>query len=312
VDETLWIREGETRAIPNTPGFYIESKEFTLETYDKSQTDEVFGEAIERVGTIASNYQTDVILYQKPEDALPGDTKNLKQIKEESIQVNKPLKFEGFAVYQMDFRLDELRSMQFSLINKETEEPLGDLSIDLVNPEKTYKVGEGSTVELLGYYPDFSGFEDGEPQTKSPLPNNPAFLVKMITPQTPKGETSFVAIKQTLEPLGENEYKLAFQNVETRDVSGLTIRKDKTLWILALGGLLFMIGVVQGAYFNHRRIWIHETTDGQLAVAAHTNKNWFALKKELDQVSEVAQLPAYEDQQELETEVDKKDGEKSS
>ena len=312
VDETLWIREGETRAIPETPGFYLESKEFILETYDKSQADEVFGEAIERVGTIASNYQTDVILYQKPEDALPGDTKNLKQIKEESIQVNKPLKFEGFAVYQMDFRLDELRSMQFSLINKETEEPLGDLSIDLVNPEKTYKVGEGSTVELLGYYPDFSGFEDGEPQTKSPLPNNPAFLVKMITPQTPKGETSFVAIKQTLEPLGENEYKLAFQNVETRDVSGLTIRKDKTLWILALGGLLFMIGVVQGAYFNHRRIWIHETTDGQLAVAAHTNKNWFALKKELDQVSEVAQLPAYEDQQELETEVDKKDGEKSS
>lgn len=312
VDETLWIREGETRAIPETPGFYLESKEFILETYDKSQADEVFGEAIERVGTIASNYQTDVILYQKPENALPGDTKNLKQIKEESIQVNKPLKFEGFAVYQMDFRLDELRSMQFSLINKETEEPLGDLTIDLVNPEKTYKVGEGSTVELLGYYPDFSGFEEGEPQTKSPLPNNPAFLVKMITPQTPKGETSFVAIKQTLEPLGENEYKLAFQNVETRDVSGLTIRKDKTLWILALGGLLFMIGVVQGAYFNHRRIWIHETTDGQLAVAAHTNKNWFALKKELDQVSEVAQLPAYEDQQELETEVDKKDGEKSS
>ncbi|MFX3673979.1 MAG: cytochrome c biogenesis protein ResB [Paenisporosarcina sp.] len=312
VDETIWIREGETRAIPETPGYYLESKEFTLETYDKNQTDEVFGEAIERVGTIASNYQTDVVLYKKPENALPGDTKNLEEIKEESIQVNKPLKFEGFAVYQMDFRLDELRSMQFNLINKDTAESLGDLTIDLVNPEKKYKVGEDSTVELLGYYPDFSGFEKGEPQTKSPLPNNPAFLVKMITPQTPKGETSFVAIKQTLEPLGENEYKLAFQNVETRDVSGLTIRKDKTLWILALGGLLFMIGVIQGAYFNHRRIWIHESQDGQLLVAAHTNKNWFAIKRELDLVGEVAKLPAYIDQQDLEIEVDKKDGEKSS
>lgn len=312
VDETMWLREGETRAIPETPGYYLESKEFTLETYDKEQSDEVFGEAIERVGTIASNYQTDVVLYKKPDDALPGDIKNLKQVKEESIQVNQPLKFEGFAVYQMDFRLDELRTMHFNLINKETEEPLGDLSIDLVNPEKKYDVGDGSTVELLGYYPDFSGFEDGEPQTKSPLPNNPAFLVKMITPQTPEGETSFVAIKQTVEPLGENKYKLDFLNVETRDVSGLTIRKDETLWILALGGLLFMIGVVQGAYFNHRRIWIHKTEDDKLVVAAHTNKNWFAIKKELDQVSEIAQLPTYVDQQDFETDVNTKDGEKSS
>lgn len=311
VDETMWIREGDTLAIPETPGFYLESKEFIMETYDKEQSDEVFEEAIERVGTIASNFQTDVVLYKKPEDALPGDTKNLELVKEESIQVNQPLKFDGFAVYQMDFRLNELKAMHFNLINKETEESLGDVTIDLINPKKIYEVGEGSTVEIKGYYPDFSGFENGEPQTISPLPKNPAFLIKMTTPETPEGETSFVAIQQTLEPLGVNEYKLAFQNIETRDVSGLTIRKDKTLGVLSLGGLIFMIGVVQGAYFNHRRIWIHETTDGQLAVAAHTNKNWFAIKRELDQVSEAAQLPAYEDQQDLET-MEKKDGEISS
>ncbi|MDX1769983.1 MAG: cytochrome c biogenesis protein ResB [Planococcaceae bacterium] len=309
VDETMWIREGETRAIPETGGYYLESKEFTLETYDKDQTDEVFGEAIERVGTIASNYQTDVVLYKNPENALPGDTKNLKEVKKESIQVNQPLKFDGFAVYQMDFRLDELKTMNFNLINKQTEESLGDVSIDLIDPENQYDLGEGSSVELLGYYPDFSGFENGEPQTKSPLPNNPAFLIKMITPDTPEGETSFVAIKQTVEPLGENEYKLAFENVETRDVSGLTIRKDKTLWILGLGGLIFMIGVVQGAYFNHRRIWIHETKNGEIAIAAHTNKNWFAIKKELDQVTEAALLPRYTDQQDIDSEVDKKEGE---
>ncbi|MGB2993457.1 MAG: cytochrome c biogenesis protein ResB, partial [Paenisporosarcina sp.] len=312
VDETMWIREGETRAIPEAPGFYLESKEFILETYDKDQADEVFGEAIERVGTIASNYQTDVVLYKKPEEALPGQTEDLKEVKKESIQVNHPLKFEGYAVFQMDFRLDELKTMHFNLSNKATGESLGDLAIDLVNPEKSYDVGKGSKVELIGYYPDFSGFENGEPQTKSPVPNNPAFLVKMFTPETPKGETSFVAIKQTIEPLGDNEFKLEFQNVDTRDVSGLTIRKDKTLWILALGGLLFMIGVAQGSYFNHRRIWIHESTDGQLVVAAHTNKNWFGVKKELDQVTEVAQLPQYIDQHDTEGKELKEDGEKSS
>jgi len=312
VDETMWLREGETRAIPEAPGYYLESKEFILETYDKDQANEVFGDAIDRVGTIASNYQTDVVLYKTPEDGLPGQTDSLEEVKKESIQVNKPLKFDGFAVYQMDFRLDELRTMHFSLINKASGESLGDVSVDLVDPKTNYDLGNGTTVELRGYYPDFSGFENGEPQTISPVPNNPAFLVKMTTPETPEGETSFVAIKQTVEPLGDNEYKLEFQNVDTRDISGLTIRKDKTLWILAFGGLIFMIGVAQGSYFNHRRIWILESKDGRLHVAAHTNKNWFGVKKELDQVTEVAQLPEYIDQQDIEAQELKKDGEKSS
>src|SRR5690606_24408886 len=160
----------------------------------------------------------------------------------------------------------------------------------------------------LDYYPDFSGFEDGEPQTATPVPNNPAFLFKMTTPETPEGETSFVAIRQTLEPLGENTYKLAFQSADTRDVSGLTVRKDKTIPVIALGGLIFMIGVVQGSYFNHRRFWIRKSDDGRIQVAGHTSKNWVALQRELDAVTEHAGLPAYTDQRDKEGHSDKSEG----
>lgn len=73
VDETLWIREGETRAIPDAPGYVLESKGFTLETYTGEGEEEKFGEAIDRVGTVAKNYQTDVVLYKIPEGALPGE-----------------------------------------------------------------------------------------------------------------------------------------------------------------------------------------------------------------------------------------------
>ena len=65
VDETMWIREGETRSIPGAEGYYLESKEFIMENYTKEEADEVFGDALERVGMIAKNYQTDVALYQK-------------------------------------------------------------------------------------------------------------------------------------------------------------------------------------------------------------------------------------------------------
>ncbi|MDN3450411.1 cytochrome c biogenesis protein ResB [Planococcus sp. APC 3906] len=297
VDETLWLREGETRAIPEAPGYTLESKGFAVENYTGEDGEEKFGEALERVGTVVKNYQTDVVLYKKPEDALPGET-NLEKVKEYPIRVNEPLKFDGYAVYQMDFKEDELKTMTFALTNKETEETLGNLTIDLINPEKEYTLEGGSVVKLVGYYPDFSGFENGEPQTKTPLPNNPGFLIEMTTPDTPQGETSFITIQNTVEPFGDNDYKLAFQSVETRDVSGLTVRKDRTLPILGLGGLIFMIGVAQGMYFNHRRFWIQQQANGEIILAGHTNKNWFGLKKDLDQVKEYASLPAYTDQQE--------------
>jgi len=298
VDETLWIREGETRAIPEAPGYYLENENFTLETYTGEGDEERFSEAIDRVGSVAKNYQTDSILYQAPEDSLPGATDELKKVKEHAIQVNQPLKFDGYAVYQVDFRQNELKAMTFDLTNKETEESLGTMTIDLVSPEKSYEMDNGARVDLLGYYPDFSGFEDGEPQTETPIPNNPGFLVKMFTPETPEGEVSFIVIQNTIEPLGDNQYKLTFQGAETRDVAGLTIRKDRTLPILGLGGLIFMIGVAQGMYFNHRRFWIQQQADGSVILAGHTNKNWFGLKKDLDQVSEYASLPPYKDQQE--------------
>jgi len=309
VDDTLWIREGETRTIPGAPGYYLHSNEFTLETYSKEDK-EVYGEALDRVGTVPKNFQSDVTLFKKPENALPGEDK-LEKVKDASIIVNHPLKFDGYAVYQMDYSLNELKAMTFQLTNKKTEKSLGEFTIDLINPEKVYDLGNGSKVEILNYTPDFSGFKNGVPQTKTPLPNNPAFLVKMTTPDTPEGESSFVAIRDTVEPLGENQYKLKFQDVQTRDASGLVIRKDRTLPILGLGGLIFLLGVAQGSYWNHRRFWIQKAADGTLLVAGYTNKNWFALRKELDVVTDYANLPAYTDQQDPEFE-EKKVGEEDA
>ena len=203
-------------------------------------------------------------------------------------------------MYQMDYRLNELKTMIFELTNKETQKSLGTIRIDLTNPQDEYVLENDSKVSLLGYYPDFSGFEEGVPQTATQTPNNPAFIFKMYSPEKPEGETSFVAIQQTLEPNGENLYKMKFSNVETRNMSGITVRKDKTIPILFVGGFIFMLGVVIGAYFNHRRIWVEELQDGTIRLAAHTNKNWFSMKKDLDALTAYAHLPAYIDQQESE------------
>ncbi|WP_172369429.1 cytochrome c biogenesis protein ResB [Sporosarcina jiandibaonis] len=307
VDETLWIREGEMLEIPGAPGYYIENNGFTIENYSIEEDDEVFSTALERVGMIPKNYQTDVSLYKNADDALPGQTENIELVKDESIIVNHPLTFDGYSVFQMDFRLDELKSMTFQLTEKATEESLGEFTIDLINPDDKYELGNGAIVEVKEYYPDYDGIKDGEPYSKSPIPNNPAFIFKMITPEKPEGEMSFVAIRQTLET-EENDYKANFLSAETRDISGLTIRKDRTLYLLLFGGIVFMIGVSQGSYWNHRRIWIQKGEENEILLASHTNKNWFALRKEIEQVREYADLPQYEDREDTESELDDEEG----
>jgi cytochrome c biogenesis protein len=296
VDKILWIREGETKVIPETNGeYYLKNDGFILEMYDKEKDKEVFEEAIDKAGMVAKNYQSNVTLYKKQGDTVAGEEADLEKVKDFEIKVNKPLKFEKFALYQVDYKLNELNKMSFALTNKKTGEEYGDLTVDLNDPQDVYDLGNGYKAEVVSYFPDFEFDENGEPITKSRVPNNPAFVFKMFTPDKPDGEISFVAIRQTIEPFGDNEYKMAFKGIDTKNVSALTVRKDLTLWIIALGGVIFMIGVAQGSYWNHRRIWLRRV-NGEVWVAGHTNKNWHGLKREIEAALDGTGIKVPEDQ----------------
>lgn len=307
VDESMWLREGETRAIDGMDGYFLYNDKFILETYDNDPQ----GEQVRQgVNVVAKNFQTNVTLYKQKEGAIAGQTADLEKIKDYEIRVNHPLKHDGYAIYQMDYRLNELKKMMFELQNKATGESLGMVAIDLTEPQEEYVIDDKTKVKLVTFLPDFSGFKDGVPQTASPYPNNPAFIFRMITPEKPEGETSFVAIQETLEPLGENAYKMKFLSVEMRNMSGLTIRKDKTIPLLFIGGFIFMLGVVIGSYWNHRRLWVEQLEDGTIRLAAHTNKNWYGMKKDLDAVTAHASLPQYMDL--VEKEQQEKEGDTTS
>lgn len=301
VDETLWVREGETAAIPGTDGkYYLKNNQFSVETYNSKTEKKVFADAIDRVGDgrVAKNFQTDAVLYKREGKIVYGEKPKLEKVTEEDIRVNQPLRFDSFSVYQVDYKENQLDQMVFQLIDKKTKKSFGSLKINLLDPDSVYDLGNGYKVEIASYLPDFYFNQDGEPSTKTKIPNNPAFVFNIITPDKPKGEKSFVAIQETIEGSGNNKYKLKFDHVEMKNITGLTVRKDLTLWVLAVGGAIFMIGVIQGMYWQHRRIWLH-SQDGAVMVAGHTNKNWFGLKKDLAFILADSGLTEPVDQKEL-------------
>lgn len=286
VDESLWIRDGETVVIPGTDGkYYLHSDIFLIETYEKDQEGEVSANSLpeESDGNIIRNYQTNVTLYEREGEILYGETPKLKKIKSEQIRVNQPLKYDSYALYQASYKLNELNTLTFQLVDQNANERFGEIEIDLINPQKSYELDNNYKVEILEYFPNFHFNSDGQPSTRSQTPDNPAFYFNMISPDNPEGEKSFVAIQQTMELSGDNRLKMEFVSAETKSVSSLTVRKDNTLWFLGVGGAIFMIGVVQGMYWNHRRIWIIRKRD-TLFIAGHTNKNWYGIQKEINHI----------------------------
>lgn len=297
VDEQLWVREGETEVIPGTEGeYYIKNEDFFVEVYDEN--DERYKEAIQKEGgSVPKNYQTDAVLYQRTDDSLPGAEPELEKVKEGSIQVNRPIKIDGFALYQTTYQLNEFESMSFKLHEKgdPNEESLGEITVDLIDPKQEYKLDNGYRVVLDKYYPEFK-MENGEPVTESKYPRNPALVFNIYTPENPNDpEVSMLGVGFNIDPTESNDYKLGITNVEMRDVTGLTITKDLTLPILGLGGFIFMIGVIQGMYWNHRRIWVQPRENG-LWIAGHTNKNWYGLKRDIQQVIAGTSIPEPNDQ----------------
>ncbi|QDP40505.1 cytochrome c biogenesis protein ResB [Radiobacillus deserti] len=296
IDDYVWVREGETKVVPSTDQqYYVKNEDFIVETYDEN--DERYKESLAKQGVVPSNFQTNAVVYKNTNAKIPGAEPELEVLKEDSIKVNHPLKFDGFALYQSNYQLNEFKSMTFRVHRTDDpdEKALGTFQIDLMDPKSEYTLDNGFRVVIDQYFPDYY-MSDGEPRSQSKYPKNPAFVFFVYPPNETEPEISFAGIGRNV-PSGDNEYKIGIEAFEMRDVTGLTVKRDYTLPFIALGGLIFMIGVVQGMYWHHRRIWIHPTENG-LLLAGHTNKNYFGVKKDIEKIIEGTSITMVEDQQE--------------
>ncbi|WP_214761489.1 cytochrome c biogenesis protein ResB [Exiguobacterium sp. s129] len=293
-DTLEWVREGDTVSLEATNGeYYLRNDQFILEMYDpeNNEEDAKFAAAIEKAGAVPKNYETELTLFKKTgtnEDGSP----QLEQVDVGSTKVNHPFKFEKYEVYQEQYSSrPEFLSMSFMLADKQTGDEYGPFKVDLENPEKSYDL-EGVTVTLKDLYPDFE-VKDGQPNTKSPRALNPAFFFNVESPEG-EMESNLIGIRLNVAD-EENRYEVKFAGTEMASTSGLRVKSDSTYPILIVGATIFMIGIVMGMYWPHRRVWIRRHED-EVLVAGFTNKNPSSLRREVSPLLEQSGLPMWEDQ----------------
>ena len=98
----------------------------------------------------------------------------------------------------------------------------------------------------------------------------------------------------------DNEYNIRFVEAEDHMASVLTLKKDLAMPYMAAGFIIFLIGLFIGSYINHRRIWINAEGD-TMNIAAHTNKNYYGMKKEMNTILESYEFEAMKDKEEEES-----------
>lgn len=279
IDTYVWVRDGQTVPVTGTTEYYVKSEGFYLEIYDDQNLPGI-DQLVSNEQIIPREFRTEAVLFESVVDQETGEM-TLEEVMRHTILVNNPLEYKGLKLVQSDYRINEFSEFTFNVQNKATQHVVGEVHIDLYNPQSTYDLGNGYEVELREYYPDFEMDRNQQPITKGNIPNNPAFIFMIKTPDNPEGERSWVFLGQTVEdPDALNQYELKLKDVKLNSVSGLMVRKDISLPVLAVGALIFMIGLSMGFYWNHRRIWVQQV-EGQIWVAAHTNKNWFGVHREV-------------------------------
>lgn len=292
LDHYMGFIEGQTVKIPDTP-YYLKNEQFSVVYYDEKEMSEKFRE---RNQTVAKSYMTKAVLYECSKNCDDSSKEpELKQVTTHDIVVNSPLNYKGLLAYQFDFsETPQLISVTPMLKNKKTGETFGPFKIKMKNPAETYEAGPYK-LTLKGYFPEFSLNDAGQPVTKSNDPNAPAFVFSITGPNMPAEGSAYMYFPREVDKVNFRQDAIngavgsqwdisvnSMQDVEIANyTSFLNIRKDLALPYIWVGSAMFMIGVIMGLYWQHRRIWIRIDDGNALTLGAHTNKNWYGIRNEV-------------------------------
>lgn len=292
MDQYSGFLEGVPVKIENTP-YYLENEQFTVEYYTEEELPSEFrgqGRAVPKL------FETKAILYECTANCSTNQPE-LKQVHRQNIEVNKPLKYKDLLAYQFDYRETiQIRSVNVS-ITDENNQNFGPFELSTISPKETYVV-DPYVLTLKDYYPEFALNDKGMPYTKSRAPLAPAFIFLVQGPNLAEEGEVFIYFPRDVDKQRFSQDKLNAGVSDMIDIgaasmndvdisqftSFLNIRMDRALPYIFTGGVIFMIGVIMGIYWQHRRIWIRIDDDREITIGAHTSKNWFGIRKELSDV----------------------------
>jgi len=254
ISKDALIADGQTVKIQDTD-FALTNHSFTMETYPSG---------------MPSRFATDTSLLE-----------NGVEVVRTLVEVNKPLVYKGWEVFQTSFR-QEPGTASIKVMTADTNQQVAGFTIDLRQPETVFPVGDQVNVVIRSYFHDFVvDPQTGQPTNASFEVNNPVMMAEFVTVDQEElvGRAALIVLAQA-DPVFEGPLYLSVENVETRWYTALRLRKDKTAPYMFTGLGIVLLGMSITFFMFHWQVWVR-AEDGKLLIGARAYKNKFGLKQEM-------------------------------
>ena len=116
------------------------------------------------------------------------------------------------------------------------------------------------------FYPDYVMVKGSGPSTQSMLPKNPGYLYRVYYENRMLG----MNVLEGSEELTIDEYTAVFEN--PRNYTLLAVKRDRFTWLVFIGGVITLLGLVLAFYLRPAAFCAAEDTDGTWRVYAQSRK----------------------------------------
>ena len=218
--------------------------------------------------------------------------KDGREVMQKRIEVNHPLRYEGFRFYQSSFDPDRpvVKASIDSALVLITRKQDG-VVVDTVylKPNRHYHLPDGSELRLSQFVPDFR-MDRGRAVSASADLRNPAILLEAHKDTVELyHQWSFLRPEFPHMPSTQADYEFKALKLEGFKASVtyptiLEVNKSPGAWIIWLGFILCTVGLILAFYLPPQRIWaaIREQEEGgsavQLGALSTKNPDLFARK----------------------------------
>jgi len=188
------------------------------------------------------------------------------------IRVNHPLRFKGIKFYQASYG------------TLSTNEGVLNLAVTSAKREFTVKVKVGESVPLedgyrlrfVAFYPDLVLGPGNQPMSRSNELRNPAALLEVDKGDEMLYRSWVFAFYPNIHSLKNVPFRFRYLSFKALQYTGLQVSKDPGVWIVWVGCVLILIGLITTFFISHRRIWVYIEDKGKkrrILLAATANKN---------------------------------------
>ncbi|MGB9907417.1 MAG: cytochrome c biogenesis protein ResB [Candidatus Saccharicenans sp.] len=200
--------------------------------------------------------------------------------RQQVIEVNHPLKYERWHVFQVSYGQD----WDQALLELEASLASGPARTLQVQTGGGTDLGDGLRLQVLSFLPDFQLDASGQAFSRSPQPNNPAALLEI----TEGGRAIFSGWVFYRYPnlkhyqrSNRNDLDVRLKNFEAPPFSVLEVSSDPGTGLVWLGSALLLLGLLAAFYFPYREVRLLHQAGQQPAFLVYARKNREDFRQEI-------------------------------